>query len=269
MQGSALLFAFSLTLLAGLATGIGSLLAYFTGRTNTRFFSVALGASGGVMIYISFLEILPEAQLKLTSALGRTPGSWAAVAGFFGGILLAAVIDRLVPETGNPHEVHRIENCADCITGEDSRMLRVGLFTAITIAVHNFPEGLAAFISALEHTSVGIAVAVAIAVHNIPEGIAVFVPVYLATGNRRKAFLLSFLSGLSEPVGALVGYFFLLPFYNDVLSGIIFALVAGIMVFISLDELLPTAREYGEAHLAIYGVTAGMLIMAISLLLLA
>ncbi|NLN07618.1 MAG: zinc transporter ZupT [Firmicutes bacterium] len=268
MQGSALLFAFGLTLLAGLATGIGSLLAYFTGKTNTRFFSVALGASGGVMVYISFLEILPEAQLKLTSALGRIPGSWTAVAAFFGGILLAAVIDRLVPETGNPHEVRKIESCAGCKPGGD-RMLRVGLFTATTIAVHNFPEGLAAFISALENTSVGIAVTAAIAIHNIPEGIAVFVPVYLATGNRRKAFLLSFLSGFSEPLGALVGYFFLLPFYNDVLSGIIFALVAGIMVFISLDELLPAAREYGEAHLAIYGVAAGMLIMAVSLLLLA
>ncbi|HHX75329.1 MAG TPA: zinc transporter ZupT [Firmicutes bacterium] len=267
MQEPSLLFAFGLTLLAGLATGVGSLLAYFTGRTNTRFFSLALGASGGVMIYISFLEILPEAQQKLTSALGQGPGSWAATAAFFAGILLIAVIDRLVPETGNPHEVRRIESCTDCKDGGD-RMLRMGLFTALTIAVHNFPEGLAAFISAMQDTSVGIAVAIAIAIHNIPEGIAVFVPVYLATGSRRKAFLLSFLSGLSEPLGALVGYFFLLPFYNDVVSGSIFALVAGIMVFISLDELLPTAREYGEAHLAIYGVIAGMLVMAVSLLLL-
>jgi ZIP family zinc transporter len=141
------------------------------------------------------------------------------------------------------------------------------LFTALAIGIHNFPEGLATFTAALTDPGIGIAIAVAIAIHNIPEGIAVSIPIYYATGNRKKAFLLSFLSGLAEPVGALVGYLILMPFLSPVVFGVLFAAVAGIMVFISLDELLPSAREYGEHHLSIYGLIAGMLVMAISLLM--
>jgi ZIP family zinc transporter len=147
------------------------------------------------------------------------------------------------------------------------KLMRMGMFTALAIGIHNFPEGLATFTSALKDPSLGIAIAVAIAIHNIPEGIAVSVPIYYATGDRKKAFFWSFVSGLSEPVGAAIGYFILLQFFNDVVFGILFASVAGIMVFISLDELLPTAREYGEAHNSIYGLIAGMIVMAVSLLL--
>jgi ZIP family zinc transporter len=143
----------------------------------------------------------------------------------------------------------------------------MGMVSAMAIGIHNFPEGLATFTAALREPALGIAIAVAIAIHNIPEGIAVSVPVYYATGNKKKAFRLSFLSGLAEPIGALVGYLILMPFLNDVIFGILFAAVAGIMVFISIDELLPAAREYGEAHLSIYGVITGMIVMAISLLL--
>ena len=145
--------------------------------------------------------------------------------------------------------------------------MRLGTFTALAIAIHNFPEGLATFTSAIKDPALGVAIAVAVAIHNIPEGIAVSVPIYYATGDRKKAFTLSFLSGLSEPVGAIIGYLILYRFFNDVVYGVLFASVAGIMVFISLDELLPTAREYGEAHLSIYGMVAGMLVMAVSLLL--
>jgi len=145
--------------------------------------------------------------------------------------------------------------------------MRMGMFTALAIAIHNFPEGLATFTAAMQDPKLGVAIAVAIAIHNIPEGIAVGVPIYYATGDRKKAFKLSFLSGLSEPVGAVVGYVLLFRYLNDVVFGVLFAVVAGIMVFISLDELLPMAREYGKAHLAIYGLVAGMLVMAVSLLL--
>lgn len=143
----------------------------------------------------------------------------------------------------------------------------MGLFTALAVGIHNFPEGLATFISALQAPSIAIPIAIAIAIHNIPEGIAVSVPVYYATGDRKKAFLYSFLSGLSEPIGAAVGYLVLMPFLSDVLFGVVFAGVAGIMVFISLDELLPSAQEFGEHHLSIYGLVAGMVVMAVSLLL--
>jgi len=263
-----LLFAFGLTLFAGLSTGIGSALAFFAKRTNTRFLSVALGFSAGVMIYVSMTEIFTKAKDSLVGALGVKAGSWVTVAAFFGGILLITVIDKLVPSVENPHECRMIEDLDPGMKAKcEGNLMRIGTFTALAIAIHNFPEGLATFTSAIKDPTLGIAIAVAIAIHNIPGGIAVSVPVYYATDNRKKAFVLSFLSGLSEPVGAIIGYSILYRFFNDVVYGILFAAVAGIMVFISLDELLPTAREYGEAHLSIYGLVAGMLVMAVSLLL--
>ncbi len=268
MENQNILFAFFLTLLAGLSTGIGGALAYFTRRTNTKALSFALGFSAGVMIYVSFVEIFVKAKASLSSQLGETTGTWATVISFFGGILLIGVIDKLVPSFENPHELHEIEEMyhPDKLQ-KDGKLLRMGLFTALAIAVHNLPEGLATFTAALSDPSLGISIAIAIAIHNIPEGIAVSVPVYYATGNKNKAFIYSFVSGLAEPVGAFLGYLIFLRFFSDMLFGIIFAGVAGIMVFISLDELLPTAHKYGEHHLAIYGVVNGMMVMALSLLL--
>ncbi|MDF2802222.1 MAG: zinc transporter ZupT [Anaerocolumna sp.] len=279
------LFAFGLTILAGLATGIGSLISFMSKKFSPKFLSISLGFSAGVMIYVSMIEIFTKANTSLTNALGAKPGAWATVLSFFGGMFLIAVIDKLVPEHENPHEIHKepaiLEGKEELVTVEEQvaeladaqsndknpKLLRMGLFTALAIGIHNFPEGLATFISALQEPTIAISIAVAIAIHNIPEGMAVSVPIYYATGSRKKAFLYSFLSGLSEPVGALIGYIILRPFINDVVFGIVFASVAGIMVFISLDELLPSAREYGEHHLSIYGMVAGMIVMAISLLL--
>ena len=142
------------------------------------------------------------------------------------------------------------------------------MFSALAIAIHNFPEGLATFASALSDPALGLSITIAIALHNIPEGISVAVPLYYATGSRKKAFFYSFLSGLSEPLGALIGYFILRSFFNDLVFGILFGAVAGIMVYISIDELLPTSREYGQNHQEIYGFIAGMFVMALSLLFL-
>ncbi|MRG85695.1 zinc transporter ZupT [Salinibacillus xinjiangensis] len=264
------LLAFSLTLMAGLSTGIGSVLAFFSSATNTKFLSFALGFSAGVMIYVSFVEILIKAQDALISAMGDEKlGNWMTVAGFFGGIVLIALIDRFIPKQGNPHEVKKIEdmNPKSKAPANDASLLKMGTFTALAITIHNFPEGIATFTSALQDPGLGIAIAVAVAIHNIPEGIAVSVPVYFATRDKKKAFKLSFLSGLSEPVGAIAAYLLLLPYLTDMMFGIIFAAVAGIMVFISLDELLPAAKRYDEAHLSIYGLIAGMGVMAISLLM--
>ncbi len=266
MELSPVIYAFLLTLFAGLATGIGSALAFFTKRTNTKFLSLSLGFSAGVMIYVSFVEIFFKAKESLSAALGDTRGGWLTVISFFGGMLLIALIDKLIPSVENPHEIKKVEDMEK--TESNPKLMRMGLFTALAIAIHNFPEGLATFTAALNDLELGIAIAVAIAIHNIPEGIAVSVPIYYATGNKKKAFTLSFLSGLAEPVGALVGYLILMPFMSDTVFGILFASVAGIMVFISLDELLPAAREYGEHHLSIYGLVAGMAVMAISLQLL-
>ena len=261
------LFAFGLTLFAGLATGVGSALAFFAKKTNTKFLSVSLGFSAGVMIYVSMIEIFFKAQDSLVAELGKKAGSWVTVISFFGGMLVIALIDKLIPSTENPHEMYKVEDIGKNTPASNAKLLRMGLFTALAIAIHNFPEGLATFMSALQEPSLAIPIAVAIAIHNIPEGIAVSVPVYYATGSKKKAFFYSFLSGLSEPLGALVGYLLLRPFMNDVVFGILFAGVAGIMVFISLDELLPSAREFGEHHLSIYGLVAGMAVMAVSLLM--
>ncbi len=257
-----------MTLLAGLSTGLGSALAFLAKRTNTKLLSVALGFSAGVMIYVSFVELFPNAQKSLVSELGRVAGCWTTVLAFFGGIVFIAIIDRLVPSFENPHEAHRAEEMdSPELAAKFRKLYRMGLFTALAIAIHNLPEGLATFVSALKDTKLGIAIAVAIAIHNIPEGVAVSIPIFYATGNRKKAFIYSFLSGVAEPVGALIGYAILFSFLNDVVFGVLFASVAGIMVFISLDELLPTAGEYGQHHLAAYGLAAGMMVMAISLLL--
>ena len=262
------LFAFGLTVFAGLSTGIGSALAFFARRTNTRLLSVSLGFSAGVMIYMSFVEILVKARSALVADLGDVTGGWVTAAAFFGGVFLIAAIDKLVPTFENPHEMRKAEEMlADPPARPDGKLLHMGLVSALAIAIHNFPEGLATFAAGLQDPALGMSIAVAIAIHNIPEGIAISVPIYYATGDRKKAFVYSFLSGLAEPLGALLGYFVLRAYFSDVVFGVLFAGVAGIMVFISVDELLPAAEEYGEHHLSIYGLIAGMMVMALSLLL--
>ncbi len=262
-------FALLLTLFAGLATGIGSLIALIAKSTNKKFLSFSLGLSAGVMIYVSFVEIFAEARFTLTAALGETYGLTTTVLLFFAGMLLIGVIDRLVPSFENPHEARSVEAMKKRPVHPEAKLKRMGMMTALAIGIHNFPEGIATFTAALENPTLGVAIAVAIAIHNIPEGIAVSVPIYYATGDRKKAFRLSLLSGLAEPIGAFLAYLILLPFISPVVMGCVFASVAGIMVFISLDELLPAAREYGEHHISIYGLITGMAIMAVSLILLA
>lgn len=262
------LFALGLTVFAGLSTGIGSALAFFTKRTDEKFLSLALGFSAGVMVYVSMIEIFVKAKDSLCEIMGMRTGYWVTVASFFVGMLIIALIDRLIPEYENPHEMHNIEEMSE--KPDLSGLKRMGLVSALAIAIHNFPEGFATFTSALNDTQLGISIAVAIAIHNIPEGIAVSVPLYYATGSRKKAFMWSFLSGLSEPLGAFIGYLLLSTVFNlEKYFGIPFAMVAGIMVFISFDELLPAAEKYGKHHLAIYGLVAGMLVMALSLLMFA
>ncbi len=262
-----LTLALAVTLFAGLSTGIGSILSIFTDKTNTRFLSLSLGFSAGVMLYVSFVEIFFKANQLLSASLGEKLGSWLTVGGFFFGMLLVAIIDKYVPDMGNPHEVRKVEEMDDESSKQKTALMRMGIVTAFAVALHNFPEGFATFIATLDDPTVGIPIAIAIAIHNIPEGIAVAVPIYYATNSRTKAFVFSFCSGLAEPLGGIVGFLLFYNFLTDTVFGFIFAAVAGIMVFISLDELLPAASKYGEHHLSIYGLTAGMAVMALSLLL--
>lgn len=281
-------FALGLTFLAGMSTGIGGIIAFFAKRTNYRFLSISTGFSAGVMIYVSFVEIFFKGVEALSETYGEVLGHWVNAASFFAGIALIALIDNLVPAVGNPHEMpteqeitplHKSgDETADAATipveGEDPELMRTGLFTALAIGIHNFPEGLVTFLAALHDPALGVAIAIAIALHNIPEGISVSVPIYYATGSRAKALFYATISGLAEPIGAGVAYLALRLFlggdgnaFPPQVMGILFAAVAGIMVYISLDELLPTSHQYGQGHDSILGLVGGMAIMALSLLL--
>ncbi len=251
-NSSGIWFAFGLTLAAGLATGIGSLLAFFTRQSRTRRAALLFGISAGMLLWTAFRELLPLADLDLGSL--RLSG-----AGFFAGFLITALIDRLVPDFGNPHEPMRIE-----ALGESPAFRRTGMTAALAIAAHSFPEGLALFIAALHAPPpVAVGAAIALALHNIPEGIATALPMYHATGSRSKACIFSSLTGLAEPMGALIAYTLFHRFMSGTSLGWLTAAGAGIFVFIALDGLLPAARVFGKYHHAIYGVLAGMLLAAV------
>lgn len=257
--------ALGLTMLAGLSTGIGALMAFFTRKTDTRLLSAALGLSAGVMIYVSFMELMPHALKCLESIYSDCISQAWVLLAFFGGIGLIALIDKLVPEDKNPHEIHTMGEPSD---SDHHQLKRTGMMLALAIGIHNFPEGMATFVSALEAPDVALPIVIAIAIHNIPEGIAVSVPIYHSTGKRGKAFVYSLLSGLAEPIGALAGAAFLLPWWSPTVNAVCLAAVSGIMIYISFDELLPGAERYGHHHLALCGIIAGMAVMAGSLLLL-
>lgn len=243
-----------LTLLAGLSTGIGSAVVFFTKTANRKFLSFSLGFSAGIMLYISFMELLLTAKEYLQ--INTSHESIISFAAFFSGMWLILLIDTFIPSP---------ESKLARLDADNTDIRRTGTLLSLAIAIHNFPEGLATFTSTLDNPPLGIAIAVAIAIHNIPEGIATSIPLYYATGNRKKSFLYSFLSGLTEPAGAIIGYLFLRPFLSDTLYGIIFAFIAGIMVYISVKELIPTACEYDKSNIMIFGVIAGMIVMYLSL----
>ncbi|MCM1504885.1 MAG: zinc transporter ZupT [Muribaculum sp.] len=251
-----------LTLIAGLSTGIGSLMAFFAKHTNTRFLSFSLGLSAGVMVYVSFMELMPDAMESMLSIHQGKMGMLYTLLAFFAGMGLIALIDFMVPDAENPHEFHDIHN-----PSSGGRLKHTGYLLALTIGIHNFPEGIATFVSGLEGLDIALPIVVAIAIHNIPEGIAVSVPIYHSTGSRKKALVYSILSGVAEPIGALFAIAFLLPIWTPAVNAVCMAAVAGIMVFISFDELLPGAEEYGHHHLAVWGVIVGMAVMGLGLLL--
>ncbi|HEF7987434.1 TPA: zinc transporter ZupT [Campylobacter jejuni] len=276
-----------LTLFAGFSTAIGSIIAFFSRKDDLRVLSLGLGFSAGVMIYISFMEILPTALKDFKNYYNSHWAELLGLACFFGGILISLLIDKLIPEDVNPHEpkedLSELKICPLPQKGQNppkfhpgeklhqintKALKRTGIFTALAIAIHNFPEGFATFISSLDNLTLGIAIAIAVAIHNIPEGLAVSLPIYHATGDKKKAFIYSTLSGFAEPLGAFFGALILLPFIGDLTLAISFAVIAGIMVFISLDELLPAAKTYDKAHDSLYGLIVGMAIMALSLNLL-
>lgn len=267
-----------MTLIAGAATGIGGALVLFRKKLSSNFLAGALGLSAGVMIFISLAELYPEAQAKI---IGTIPhGEAFVLLAFFAGMGIITLIDFAIPEYENPHEASGLSLDAktpavDMLrqTGNEKALHRLGLMSALAIAIHNFPEGIATFVGALNDPQTGTGITAAIAIHNIPEGIAVAIPIYYATRSKGKALLLATLSGFSEVIGALLCWAFTAIFGIELTGGgpvfpLILSAVAGIMIYISLDELLPTAEKYGKHHIAIAGVISGMAIMGISLLIL-
>ncbi|SHE68711.1 zinc transporter, ZIP family [Tissierella praeacuta DSM 18095] len=251
-----------LTTIVGLSMGIGSLLSFFVKETNKRFLAIALSFSAGIMIYVSFMAILPEGMELIETYFGEH-SNFIALGGFFGGMLITAIIEKIVHKYGghyhghDEHEYHHEEN------GE--HLSKLGLMSAVAIAIHNLPEGLAIFTAGLKDISLAIPLAAAVILHNIPLSIAISVPIYYSTGSKKKAFVYSLLVGLCQPLGAIIGYLILSKLFNDLVFGILFSIVAGIMIFVSLDELLPSSQKYEDHHISVYGAIAGMAVMALSM----
>jgi len=286
-----ILAAFLLTLFAGLSTGIGSAIPFFFKKFKKGYLAFFLGLSAGVMIIVSFMELMVTALESLASY-------WVYLS-FFVGMAVVALLDFLIPHEKNPHHMTKDcesisdiqEACAEPEANSDEEkkdesiieprvadeeigdkadkksLNRTGLLTAAAIAIHNFPEGMATFATAIDDISLGITIAIAIAIHNIPEGISVSIPIYYATKSKWKSFGLSLASGIAEPIGAGIAYLILRPFLNETVLAVSLAAVAGIMVYISIDELIPVAHEYGKGDLVMAGVVLGMIIMAGSLVL--
>ena len=257
------LIAFGITVAAGLATVVGSALVFFRKTPGPRILSFGLAFAGGAMVYVSLTEIFTKSSDAFAQSYGEKMGFAYATFAFLLGLLLTAAIDRLVP---NPHESLDM-NDPDFLQKNRDAIGRIGLMAALAITAHNFPEGLATFFATLESPTIGLPLALAIAIHNIPEGISIAVPVYFATGSKKMTVLLCLASGLAEPLGALFGYVVLQPFLSPPVFGTVFGIIAGVMVFLSLDELLPAAKRYADGHETVYGLSSGMIIMSLSLVL--
>lgn len=270
-----ILTALLLTLIAGAATGIGGALVLFKKKLSSNTLAASLGLSAGVMIFISLAELLPEAQAEIVAIGSVKYGEALTLLAFFGGMGIIMLIDFLVPEYENPHEVSELsleDGSQSSHSNKEKALHKLGILSALAIAIHNFPEGIATFIGALNDPQMGASITFAISIHNIPEGIAVAIPIYYATKSKGKALLYATLSGFSELLGALLCIAVTAIFGVDLSTGgpafpLILAAVSGIMIYISLDELLPTAEKYGKHHIAIAGVISGMAIMGISLLI--
>jgi ZIP family zinc transporter len=253
--------------LAGLSTGIGGAVVYFSKLKNTSFLSLSMAFSAGVMIYVSFVEMLPHSFDELSNVYGGTKGNIFAVGLFFSGMLLVYLIDKLIPSPEHAPIANEEESNMDLALVKDRKgLFKTGVLVAVAIGIHNFPEGIATFVSSMNDLSKGAIIAFAIAMHNIPEGIAVATPIYYSTGSKRKAFLYALLSGLAEPLGAILTFYFLGDVIGDKFFGFIMAFIAGIMIYISIDFLLPSSVKYGNNKLMTRGIVAGMFVMAVSLL---
>lgn len=265
MDISNVLMSFGLTVVVGLSMGLGSLISFFAKEANKRFLALSLSFSAGIMVYVSFMAILPEGMDLIEGSMGHERGHiWSLVA-FFGGMILVAIIEKMVHILDGGHGDHEHGGHHHMDT-QGQHLNKLGLVSAIAIAIHNLPEGLAIFTAGLNDIMLAVPIALAVIMHNIPLGMAISIPIYYSTKSRKKAMLYTILVGLCQPLGAVLGYLLLYKFFSDVLFGILFSAIAGIMVFVAVDELLPTSQRYEDHHISVYGFIGGMIVMAISLM---
>lgn len=253
--------AFLVCIAAAASTLIGGLSIFTSKKSNTRLLSFGLAFAGGAMVYISLVEIFWKSFSDFSKIYSENEAYNYATLAFFGGVFLVALVDKLIPNPHNPLEDEKSEE------GDKAHIKRVGLMAALAITAHNIPEGMATFFATLEDPNVGMSLAFAIAVHNIPEGISIAVPVYCATGDKKYTFTACLISAVAEPIGAALGYIVLAPFLSPAIFATVFGVIAGIMVFLAMDELLPTAKRYSKGHDTVYGMVSGMAVIALSLIL--
>lgn len=269
------LLSFGLTVLVGLTMGVGSIMSFIVSNTHKKLLAISLSFAAGIMIYVSFMEMLPEGIHLIEGYLGDK-GNIIAISWFFGGMFLSAIIEKLVHVFAGDYHDHHHGHSHDHDHEEDHHnhdheqeevhhLSKLGIMSAVAIGVHNLPEGLALFTAGIKDIKLALPIAAAVIIHNIPLSIAISVPIYYSTGSKKKAFLYTTMVGLCQPLGAIIGYVLLSKHFNDLLFGILFSVVAGIMVFVSLDELLPASQKYEDHHISVYGAIAGMIVMAISL----
>ncbi|MEK5752423.1 zinc transporter ZupT [Acinetobacter variabilis] len=253
--------AFAVTFLAGLATLVGGGLVLFLKKPNYRVLAFGLAFAAGAMIYVSLTEILNKSISSFSLAFDEKFGFAYGTFAFLLGVVLVLLLDRFVP---NPHETIEAQSKQDL---SQPQLLRTGLLTLFAISAHNLPEGLATFFATLESPALGAPLAVAIAIHNVPEGVAIALSVYGATGRKDYALVASMVSGLAEPLGAALGYFILAPYMSHTIYGMVFGIIGGVMVYLALDELLPTAKRFSKGHETVYGLVSGMAALATSLVI--
>lgn len=234
-----------LSLIAGAASGLGGLVVYSFGEVKDWLMGFLMGFAGGVMLVVAFLELFTEALGLLTHM--------QATLAFIVGALIMMAIDLTLPH----REAGRWERGV-----AKPEFLKSGLIIAFGISLHNFPEGLVVSASYSRLPSMGLMMAIMICLHNIPEGIATATPLVMAGVSKRKAAFTALLSGMTEPLGAIVGSLLIARLgASDYIIGMGLAIAAGIMTYITVDELIPMAHKYGSEspkHIVSTGILAGM-----------
>lgn len=261
-----------LTIVVGLSMGLGGLLSFFINNLNKKFLAITLSFAAGIMIYVSFMEMLPEGVHLIEDYIGER-GNLVALGWFFGGMFMTAILEKIVhifageyhDHNHGDHSHHKHDHKHEKHDHNGEHLSKLGILSAVAIAIHNIPEGLALFTAGLKDIKLAFPIAAAVIIHNIPLSVAISLPLYYSTGSKKKAFLYTLLVGLCQPIGAILGYAVLSTVFNDLIVGTLFSIVAGIMVFVALDELLPSSQKYEDHHLSVYGAILGMIVMAISL----